>query len=130
MLFTSIYLVSSIVLNVSALQIQLNIDQMQYSRFLMEKQGIICVFHEVLSTYDTNKTFAEKVLSEKQKLKISTSSRERKDNFVLPNMENLFYHTGCYADYTSKLKIMRYLDKKRKESSELDSAIPPKRLRR
>ena len=97
---------------------------------MTEEARNICVFRDVLSTCNINKELENKHLSETQKVKIGSSSKEQKDNFALPDAETLYSHKDCYANYTSKQKIKRHLDKQKKKHPNEESSTPAKRLRR
>ena len=94
----------------------------------MEEQSNTCVFRDILNTCNINKELAGKELTVKQKNKISECSKERKDNYRLNEVETLHFHTNCYADYTSTVKIKHHLEKQK--NTQKDEVIPAKRLRR
>lgn len=91
-----------------------------------------CVFKNVLGTCSSKKKNHAKELSEVQKTKIRSSSKLRKDKFlvIFETLGEFKFHQDCYCEYTSKQKIERFKAKKRKEESENVSSSSTKRLRR
>ena len=74
----------------------------------------MCIFREILKICNNSKYFTSKKLSDVQKSTIVKCSQERQDEFH-GKMNSEFvirdYHKDCYAAYTSKEKIERYLRK-------------------
>ena len=86
-----------------------------------------CIFENCLDSCSVGeKTFAMKPLSANQIKTVKDSSLQRKDGFGkhITDSENLDYHTSCYATYTSKNKIEKFLKAKRKQTEPTDG---PKR---
>ena len=87
-----------------------------------------CIFEDILNCSEgDDKLFSDKPLTEKRKSTIINSSKERADSFgtslVNRHSDELQYHTNCYASYTSKSKIEKYL-KTAKRKSEQSSSSP------
>ena len=87
-----------------------------------------CVFRDCLETCSNGgKCFSSKPLSENQTDVVTDSSHKRHDGFAKSLKQSktiLNYHTSCYATYTSKSKIEKYLKAKRKQKEQMEG---PKR---
>ena len=68
----------------------------------------------------------KKFLSSNQIDTIKDSSLQRRDGFgkLIEKSPSHSYHTSCYAIYTSKTKIEKYLKAKRKQTEQMEG---PKR---
>ena len=82
-----------------------------------------CFFKETLETCNVHKKFDTKISSDIQKKKIVKCSHETEDSFyngVLDSQStDLYHHKDCYADYTSNVKIARYLKRKAENYSRI-----------
>ena len=89
----------------------------------MESSSNECVFRTVLESCSIQKQLAPTCITEKQSQKIIACSKERKDNLYKDFEKDSVYHENCYATYTSKEKITKYLNKKRKSEIESNSSV-------
>ena len=89
-----------------------------------------CLFSNILQ-YCKLYGRVDKVLTEKNKSAVLQSSQERKDGFFAnsQNYSSHQCHKNCLYEYTSKEKIRRYLNQKRKSIDEPDTSIPRKSQR-
>ena len=86
-----------------------------------------CIFHECLESCSYGeKSFSVNPLSENQINVVINSSHKRQDGFAktVKQSKTLNFHTSCYATYTSKNKIEKYLNAKRKQKEQMEG---PKR---
>ena len=94
----------------------------------MEIAPLECVFRDCLeSCSNGEKYFSSKALSENQIDVVINSSHKRHDGFAKSLKQSktiLNYHASCYATYTSKSKIEKYLKAKRKQKEQMEE---PKR---
>ena len=94
----------------------------------MEIVLLECIFRDCLeSCSNGEKCFSSKPLSENQIDVVINSSHKRHDGFAKSLKQSktiLNYHTSCYATYTSKSKIEKYLKAKRKQKEQMEG---PKR---
>ena len=77
----------------------------------MESSSNECVFRTVLESCSIQKQLAPTCITEKQSQKIIACSKERKDNLYKDFEKDSVYHKNCYATYTSKEEITKYLNK-------------------
>ena len=91
----------------------------------MEIAPLECVFRDCLqSCLNGEKCFSSKPLSENQIDVVTNSSHKRHDGFAKSLKQSktiLNYHTSCYATYTSKSKIEKYLKAKLKQKNTLEA---------
>ena len=92
-----------------------------------------CIFKDILTSCSNGeKSFSAKPLSEKQSNVIGDSSKKRKDGFIVDFKKlnpPLNYHTSCYASYTSKSKIEKFVSKKKSEDPSSSCSAAKRRLR-
>ena len=82
------------------------------------EETLECTFVHILNTCSSGeKAFSAKTLSSNQIATIKESSLKRKDGFGKQIKDGILnYHTSCYSTYTSKSKIEKFLNSKRKQS--------------
>ena len=90
----------------------------------MEIALLECVFRDSLeSCSNGKKCFSSKPLSENQIDIVINSNHKRHDGFAKSLKQSKTvpsYHTSCYATYTSKSKIEKYLKAKRKQKEQME----------
>ena len=91
--------------------------------------GVECIFKDILeSCSNGKKSFSAKPLSTQQIDVIIERSKLRDDNFGAnvqnKNVQHPYqYHTSCYATYTSKDVITKYLNAKRKSGNNQENIL-------
>ena len=92
----------------------------------------ICIFKDTVHFCKSYNKDTLKSITDITLHKIKTCSRYREDSFyetIKENVEGRFYHSGCYANYTSKDHINRNLKKSGKRALTGDTNPNRKRTR-
>ena len=92
----------------------------------------ICIFKDTVHLCNSYNKDTLKSITDIKLDKIKTCSGYREDRFyetIKENVEGRFYHSGCYANYTSKDHINRYLKKSGKRALTGDTNPNRKRTR-